>query len=129
MRFAAIADIHGNALALEAVLFDIERAGIKQTVNLGDVFSGPLDAAGTARLLEERDFPTLVVIMIAISSNRTQRIWGHRIGWRTTSFHRNIWIGCVHCRPAYPFGTRCMPAMEHRMLTIATGWSRWNRTV
>lgn len=59
MRFAAIADIHGNALALEAVLFDIERAGIKQTVNLGDVFSGPLDAAGTARLLEERDFPTL----------------------------------------------------------------------
>lgn len=59
MRFAAIADIHGNALALESVLIDIERAGIKQTVNLGDVFSGPLDAAGTAKLLEERDFPTL----------------------------------------------------------------------
>lgn len=59
MRFAAIADIHGNALALEAVLDDIDQRGIEQTVNLGDVFSGPLDAAGTAKLLKGRDFPTV----------------------------------------------------------------------
>lgn len=59
MRFATIADIHGNALALEAVLADIDRLGLDDVVNLGDVFSSPLDAAGTAKLLEGRNFPTV----------------------------------------------------------------------
>lgn len=59
MRFAAIADIHGNALALQAVLRDIDQLDIAEVVNLGDVFSGPLDAAGTAKLLKGRDFPTV----------------------------------------------------------------------
>jgi len=54
MRFAAIADIHGNALALEAVLADIEAAGIVDIVNLGDHFSGPLEAGRTADLLAAR---------------------------------------------------------------------------
>jgi len=44
MRFAAIADIHGNHLALEAVLADIRAQGIEEIVNLGDFFSGPLEA-------------------------------------------------------------------------------------
>ena len=47
MRFAAIADIHGNHLALEAVLADIHAAGIVDIVNLGDMASGPLDARRT----------------------------------------------------------------------------------
>jgi len=47
MRFAAIADIHGNDLALEAVLADIRAAGIADIVNLGDMASGPLDARRT----------------------------------------------------------------------------------
>jgi putative phosphoesterase len=47
MRFAAIADIHGNHLALEAVLADIRAQGIDQIVNLGDMASGPLDARRT----------------------------------------------------------------------------------
>ena len=47
MRFAAIADIHGNHLALEAVLADIHAMGIEQIVNLGDMASGPLDARRT----------------------------------------------------------------------------------
>ncbi len=59
MRFAAFADIHGNALALKAVLDDMHTLGIRQAVNLGDVFSGPLDAAATAALLQERDIPTI----------------------------------------------------------------------
>lgn len=59
MRFATIADIHGNALALEAVLADIDRLGLDDVVNLGDIFSSPLDAAGTAKLLEGRNFPTV----------------------------------------------------------------------
>ena len=47
MRFAAIADIHGNFLALDAVLADIRAAGIVDIVNLGDMASGPLDARRT----------------------------------------------------------------------------------
>ena len=37
MRFAAIADVHGNYLALEAVLADIAAHGIGDIVNLGDM--------------------------------------------------------------------------------------------
>lgn len=47
MRFAAIADVHGNHLALEAVLADIRAQAITDIVNLGDMASGPLDARRT----------------------------------------------------------------------------------
>ena len=45
MRFAAIADVHGNYLALEAVIADIRAHDIDAIVDLGDMASGPLDAA------------------------------------------------------------------------------------
>jgi diadenosine tetraphosphatase ApaH/serine/threonine PP2A family protein phosphatase len=51
MRFAAIADIHGNSDALEAVLADIAAQGLSDIVNLGDVASGPLEARRTIELL------------------------------------------------------------------------------
>lgn len=51
MQFAAIADIHGNCAALEAVLADIVALGITDIVNLGDCFSGPLEAARTADMM------------------------------------------------------------------------------
>lgn len=51
MKLAIIADIHGNAPALEAVLADIARCGVDQIVHLGDAFNGPVDPAGVARLL------------------------------------------------------------------------------
>jgi predicted phosphodiesterase len=44
MRFAAIADVHGNYLALEAVIADIRAEGIDDIVNLGDMASSPLEA-------------------------------------------------------------------------------------
>jgi len=47
MRFAAIADVHGNYLALEAVIADIRAQGIDEIVDLGDMASGPLDARRT----------------------------------------------------------------------------------
>ncbi|MCR6498656.1 metallophosphatase family protein [Shinella sp. CPCC 101442] len=53
-RIAVIADIHGNDLALEAVLADIERRGISRIVNLGDHLSGALNAARTADILMAR---------------------------------------------------------------------------
>ncbi|SFB46418.1 Predicted phosphodiesterase [Rhizobium sp. NFR07] len=51
MRFAAIADIHGNCAALQAVLDDVAALGIRDIVNLGDCFSGPLEADRTGDLL------------------------------------------------------------------------------
>jgi putative phosphoesterase len=58
-RFAAIADVHGNRWALEAVLEDIEHRGIHTVVNLGDNLFGPLDHAGTAGILIQRNFPSV----------------------------------------------------------------------
>ena len=51
MRFAAIADVHGNHLALEAVLADIRAQGIDDIVNLGDMASGALDARRTVDIM------------------------------------------------------------------------------
>jgi predicted phosphodiesterase len=59
MKFAAIADVHGNRLALEAVLGDIAALCISEVVNLGDHLSGPLEARRTADLLIERGFPSI----------------------------------------------------------------------
>lgn len=56
MKFAVLADIHGNAHALEAVLEDMDKLALSTALNLGDFFSGPLDAAKTASVLMERDF-------------------------------------------------------------------------
>lgn len=50
-RIAVIADIHGNADALAAVLQDLGSQGAGLVVNLGDHFSGPLAAGETASLL------------------------------------------------------------------------------
>ena len=55
MRFAAVADIHGNHLALGAVLSDIRAQGITDIVNLGDMLSGPLDARPTVDMLMQLD--------------------------------------------------------------------------
>ena len=37
MRIGLISDIHGNLVSLTSVLADIDRAGVDQTVFLGDV--------------------------------------------------------------------------------------------
>lgn len=59
MKLAALSDIHGNLGALEAVLSDLERRGIDQIVNLGDILSGPLLPRETAELLMARSFLTI----------------------------------------------------------------------
>jgi predicted phosphodiesterase len=48
MRIAVIADVHGNLLALEAVLADLYDAAPDLIVNLGDLVCGPFDPAGAA---------------------------------------------------------------------------------
>jgi putative phosphoesterase len=52
MRVAAISDIHGNLPALEAVLEEIEHAGVDQIVVGGDVVPGPMPRETLACLLE-----------------------------------------------------------------------------
>ena len=59
MRLAVIADIHGNLLALEAVLTDIARRNVDHIVNLGDCVSGPLWPRETMDLLEKLKLQTV----------------------------------------------------------------------
>ncbi len=56
---ALIADIHGNRWALEAVLNDMERRGLRIIANLGDSLYGPLDPAGTADLIMTRPMTSI----------------------------------------------------------------------
>ncbi|MDH4988586.1 metallophosphoesterase family protein [Aminobacter anthyllidis] len=60
MRIAVVADIHGNILALEAVLADLaRRGGADLVVNLGDLVSGPLWPGETAARLQALGWPTV----------------------------------------------------------------------
>jgi predicted phosphodiesterase len=58
-RIAILADIHGNIWALDAVLADLDRAGITRMLDLGDSLFGPLDPAATADRLIERAIPSI----------------------------------------------------------------------
>ena len=56
---AVISDVHGTRWALQAVLEDIDRRGIRRIVNLGDSLYGPLAPAQTAEILLGLDLPTV----------------------------------------------------------------------
>jgi predicted phosphodiesterase len=58
-RIAILADIHGNVLALDAVLADVERRGVDLTVDLGDAAHGSLDPAGAIARLRDADIPSI----------------------------------------------------------------------
>ncbi|WP_207260812.1 metallophosphoesterase family protein [Desulfovibrio sp. Huiquan2017] len=57
---AVLADIHGNAAALKAVLAHARAHGLIRFVNLGDTFYGPLDPAGTWAELEKTPMPAVL---------------------------------------------------------------------
>jgi predicted phosphodiesterase len=59
VRVALISDIHGNLGALDAVLAHLADQAVDATWNLGDILSGPLDAAATAERLLPLDLLTL----------------------------------------------------------------------
>lgn len=59
MRIAVIADIHGNILALDAVLIDIAGREVDMIVNLGDCVSGPLWPRETFARLKALGAPTV----------------------------------------------------------------------
>src|SRR5262245_20899731 len=51
MRVAVLADIHGNLPALDAVLRDVEAAGVDVIVLNGDIADGPMPAETLDRLV------------------------------------------------------------------------------
>jgi putative phosphoesterase len=59
IKIAVLSDIHGNSLALEAVLNDIHNRGIEKILDLGDSLYGPLDPVGTAQLLLDSNIPSV----------------------------------------------------------------------
>lgn len=65
MKYALLADIHGNAWALEAVIADARARGVSRFVNLGDTYYGPLDPNKTWELLT-----TISVITIRGNQDR-----------------------------------------------------------
>lgn len=66
-KIAIISDIHGNSIALSAVLNDIRTKEIDTVINLGDSLYGPLDPKGTFDLLERNK-------VISISGNQDRII-------------------------------------------------------
>ncbi len=60
MRVAIIADIHGNALALDAVLGDLERGGYDRLVCLGDAIQGGPQPAVVVDRLRVLGCPTVL---------------------------------------------------------------------
>jgi predicted phosphodiesterase len=68
-RLGVIADIHGNALALEAVLRDAERRGVRRFANLGDSLYGPLEPMRTYRILQRTN------VIASVSGNQDRLIF------------------------------------------------------
>jgi predicted phosphodiesterase len=54
---AVLSDIHGNARALDAVLAEIARRGVRRIVHLGDCLYGPFDPRPVAERLMELGIP------------------------------------------------------------------------
>jgi len=59
LKFAAIADIHGNLAALEAVLADIEKEQVDLTVVLGDIINCAPDSKACWDLIQSLNYPVL----------------------------------------------------------------------
>lgn len=65
--YAIISDIHGNSLALQAVLNDIQSKQVDQIINLGDHVFGALEPEATAALIRQTP-------MLCISGNTDREI-------------------------------------------------------
>src|SRR5881296_184999 len=82
-QLAAIADIHGNTWALDAVLEDIRRRGIERVVNLGDSVYGSLDPAGAAERL-------MAPQIVSISGNQDRIVFDQSAAIRRSRDHQFV---------------------------------------
>lgn len=71
MQLGILADIHGNSRALEVVLDDAHRRGITEFVDLGDLYSGPLEPRRT------HDILNTVNLVAQVSGNMDRVIFEH----------------------------------------------------
>jgi predicted phosphodiesterase len=60
MRVGVISDIHGNCLALDAALADLERQGVDTIICLGDAIQGGPQPAETVARLRDIDCPVVM---------------------------------------------------------------------
>jgi predicted phosphodiesterase len=60
MRTALVSDVHGNAVAFEAVIADLEREPVDQVVCLGDTIQGGAQPAKVVALLHGLDCPVVL---------------------------------------------------------------------
>ena len=60
MRVALVSDVHGNALALETVIAELDRERPDAVVCLGDLIQGGADPARCADLVRERGWPVVM---------------------------------------------------------------------
>ena len=69
-KLGILSDIHGNALALEAVLRHAELRGVRRFVNLGDILYGPLQPLETFKILQRTP------VIATIAGNQDRQIFG-----------------------------------------------------
>ena len=125
MRFAAIADVHGNYLALEAVLADIRAQGISEIVNLGDMASGPLDARRTMDALMALDAVHVLGNHDRWLIDRPPEKMG---SWDRPAHAQleasSISTGCARCQRRRCFAIRCFSVTPRLPTMMSTGWRR-----
>jgi predicted phosphodiesterase len=56
MKIAVLSDIHSNIYALEEVIKDTKNRGVDVTLNLGDMFYGPIEPRKTYELIRQSQF-------------------------------------------------------------------------
>ena len=76
MKIAAPDDVHGDLLALEAVLRDLQSEAPDLVLNLGDLVPGPFDPAGSADAQTELGCPNACWEPRAPASGRWDRSFG-----------------------------------------------------
>ena len=124
MRFAAIADAHGNHLALEAVVADIRAQGVDAIVNLGDMASSPLEAGRTMDALMALDAVHVLGNHDRWLIDRPPEKMGSwdRPAYAQLNNQHLDWL-----RPSQPhrsFATRCFSATARPAMAMSTGWRR-----
>ncbi|WP_067539597.1 metallophosphoesterase family protein [Nocardia crassostreae] len=95
VRIAVLSDVHGNTLALAAVLAEIDRQRVDLTVNLGDIASGGVDPRGTFDLLRRR--PEIITVrgnherqVLTFAADRMSR--SDRLAARLATPDDRVWL-------------------------------------
>lgn len=132
MKLAVISDIHGNLLALEAVLADIAHQRVDQTVNLGDILSGPLQPAETADLLMAQDFLTIrgnherqLLALLEPGAPVMDPLCSDGFAAAQVSAAQAGWLG--RCLPGGCWSPASACATAHQAPTCSAGWNRGAR--